>query len=307
MESVQEPKPVDLVTVPLISFAVISGCTVLIWSMTFGVRIPVIVELQESIVPSSCGNLQLRNLAALTNFVVVGLLGLAVPTAFVLLLQKRLPDDLIRGNSDAVWYFATKCLIFTVAVFLWSLLLGDLRVPGNELRQSFFAFEYQADPDGQIEYHYSWLLYFGGYVVIGAIFLFVKRLRTLCLCTLAFGLVYWFGISGFIEEANKRSRFDREAWQTANPHLSNKRVSMALTVIKELEEKSKYQVKQLLGTPEKSEKSRWSREHWFYYLGTLYTSSGAQPLYLCIELYGDKVVISRLSRKDEWVEIYGHP
>lgn len=307
MEAMQEQKPVDLVTVPLISFAVISGCTVLIWSMTFGVRIPVIVELQESIVPSSCGNLQLRNLAALTNFVVVGLLGLAVPTAFVLLLQKRLPDDLIRGNSDAVWYFATKCLIFTIAVFLWSLLLGDLRVPGNELRQSFFAFEYQADPDGQIEYHYSWLLYFGGYVVIGAIFLFVKRLRTLCLCTLAFGLVYWFGISGFIEEANKRSRFDREAWQTANPHLSNKRVSMALTVIKELEKKRKEQVKQLLGAPDKSEMNRTYREHWFYYLGTLYTSSGAQPLYLCIEIYGDKVVISRLSRKDEWVEIYGHP
>jgi len=304
MEVVEEQKPIDLVTVPLISLAVIAGCTVLIWFMTFGVRIPAIVELQETLVPPT-GSYQLRNLVRLTNFVVVGLLAVAVPTTFVLLLQKRLPDDLIRGNSDAVWYFATKCLIFTVAVFLWSLLLGDLRIPGGELRQSFYAFEYQADPDGQIEYHYSWLWYFGGYLAIGAIFLFVRRLRTLCLCTLAFGLVYWFGIPAFIEEANKRSRFDQVAWQNANPQLANTRVSMALTVTKELEEKSKGQVKQLLGAPDRSEKNRDYREHWFYYLGTLNTSSGAQPLYLCIELYGDKVVVSRLSNKDKWVVIGG--
>lgn len=306
MEVVEQQKPIDLVTVPLISMAAISGCTLLIWFMTFGVRIPVIVELQETLVPPS-GNYQLRNLAALTNFVVVGLIAVAVPTAFVLLLQKRLPDDLIRGNSDAVWYFATKCIIFSLAIFLWSLFLGDLRVPGGELRQSFYAFEYQADPDGQIEYHYSWLLYFGGYLAIGAIFLLVRRLRTLCLCTLAFGLVYWFGISGFVEEANKRSRFDQEVWQSANPNSSNTRVPMALKVIEELEEKSKDQVKQLLGAPDRSEKNRWYREHWFYYLGTLNTSSGPHPLYLCIELYGDKVVMSRLSKKDEWVEIRGFP
>ncbi len=115
MEVVEQQKPIDLVTVPLISMAAISGCTLLIWFMTFGVPIPVIVELQETLVPPS-GNYQLRNLAALTNFVVVGLIAVAFPTAFVLLLQKRLPDDLIRGNSDAVWYFATKCIIFSLGV-----------------------------------------------------------------------------------------------------------------------------------------------------------------------------------------------
>jgi hypothetical protein len=307
MDALNEQKPVDLVTVPLISGAAICICTPLIFWMTCGVQFPFIAALQDYLSTAPGLNYQLKNIPILLNLLLLALLSVAVPFTFVWLLLKRMPEDLTRGNFNAVCSYSIKCVVFILGIFIWSAFLGELRIPGGDVRTSFYAYGFEADPDGQIAFTYSWLLYFVGYAAMGAIAIFVNRLGLLCAGTAALAALYWFGLSSFINEANILSKFNQAVWQSADPYTSNKRVAMLVTVSRELEDKGKDQVIQMLGKPDRTETNRWYQEHWFYHLGRLNTSKGAHPLYLCIEIYGDKVVAVRRNSKDEWIEVHGHP
>lgn len=307
MDALNQQKPVDLVTVPLISGAAICICTPLIFCMMVGVQFPFLTALQDSISTVPAFNSQLRNIPALLNFFLLAAFSVAVPFTFVWLLLKRMPADLTRGNVDAMCRYSIRCFVFILGIFIWSAFLGEIRIPGGDLRTSFYAYGFEADPDGQIAFSYAWLFYLFGYAAIGAIVIFINRLGFLCAGTVALGALYWFGLSSFINEANILSKFNQEVWQSTDPHKSNKRVAMLATVFDELQDKSKAQVVKMLGQPDRTETNRWYREHWFYYFGRLSTSKGAHPLYLCIEMYGDKVVAVQRNSKDEWVVVYGHP
>ena len=160
MDAENEQKPVDLFTVPLISAAAICICTPLIFWMTLGVQFPFITALQDYLSTVPGFNNQLRNIPALLNFLLLALLSVAVPFTFVWLLLRRMPEDLTRGNVNAVCSYSIKCFVFIVGVFIWSTFLGELRMPGGDVRTCFYAYGFEADPDGQIAFSYSWLLYF---------------------------------------------------------------------------------------------------------------------------------------------------
>lgn len=307
MDAVNEQKPVDLVTVPLISGATICICTPLIFWMTLRVQFPFLTALQNSLSTIPGLNSQLRNIPALLDFFLLALLSVAIPFSFVWLLLKRMPEDLIRGNEDAIWSYSIRCFIFILGIFIWSACLGEIRTPGGDVRTSFYAYGFEVDPDGQLALSYSWLLYFVGYVVIGAFVIVVNRLRFLLASMITLAALYWLGLSSFINEANTLSKFNQEVWQSTDPRSSNKRIAMLVTVTREIEDKDREEVIAMLGKPDRTETTRWYREHCFYHLGSLNTSKGAHPLYLCIEIYGNKVVAIQRNSTEEWIDIHGHP
>lgn len=305
MNAAEDQKTIDLITVPLISTAVVIVCTILILVMTFGVSLPFIDALQESINLQFGGNY--RNATSLIGLFLNASASVAIASVFVEHLQRRMPDDLVRGNSDVVWSFVFRCFLFMFGIFIWSVFLGELRLPGGDLRRSFNAYGFEADPDGTIAKQYSWLLYFAGYTIIGTITLFVRRANLLCATLLSLSALYYFGLSTFINEAADRSQFNSDAWKAADPHTNNKRITMIHSLLEQLREKRRDQVIQMLAEPGKRETARWNRERWFYYLGELNTSTGPRPVYLGIELYGDTVSQMRQNDKNEWKEIHGHP
>jgi hypothetical protein len=307
MDASEEQKPVDLVTVPLISAATICICMPLIFWMTLGVQFPFLTALPNTLSTVLGLNSQVRNIPSLLTFFLLAILSVSVPFSFVWLLLKRMPEDLIRGNVDAVCRYSLSCFVFILGIFIWSACLGELRTPGGDLRTSLYAYGFEADPDGQLAFSYSWLLYFVGYGVIGALVIFIDRLGFLLASTITLAVLYWIGLSSFVNEASKLSKFNQELWQSTDPRSSNKRVAMLVTVTRELEDKDKEQVLAMLGRPDKTETTRWYREHWFYNLGNLNTSKGAHPLYLCIEMYGNKVVAIQRNSTEEWMVIHGHP